>query len=490
MSGDVAAAVGRWGRGGTPDRALTRRRLALGGLFGIAAMVTAVAPAAGPATARGAIAAGLVALAAVQWAVDWRGLVVALAAWLVPLGFLRRLLTELAPRGGADPLLLVAPAALALLLVSAMRNGTLSRRSALTTAVLALNVMTLLEVGNLSVAPLVAGVAALLFVLVPQLAFWVGRVAPDVTLRATLRVLAVLSLVVAGYGLLQNFAGFFPWDRRWISEVASGYLSLHIGTAVRAFGMSTSSAEYAWILAIGIVCWLVLPVGSRWIVPAAVTLLATALVLASARAVLVLLVAAVVLVAAARLAVPGIAALLLVALALVAVSLVATLVVPQTLTASATSDLLRHQVAGLANPLDPDSSTLLGHIAIAVHGLGSVGQYPFGRGIAAITLGTKFGGEATQTEVDLSNTAVAFGPIGAIVFAVVLYLGFRLAYRTASETRTPIALAALGILVATSGQWLNGGNYAVAWLPWLLLGWLDRPATPDPATEAGGGGGR
>lgn len=485
MVGEIAPRAGILGRFGPSDRVLTRRRLVLGGVFGIAAMVAAVAPAAGPSAARGAVAFGLVALAAVAWAVDWRGLVVALPVWLVPLGFLRRLLTEVVPRGGADPLLLVGPVVVGLLLVSALRSGALSHRSALTTAVLALNVLTFLEAANVTVAPIVAGVAALLFVLVPQLVFWVGRVIPDGTLRATLRVLAALSLVVAGYGLLQNFVGFLPWDRRWISEVVAGYLSLHIGTAVRAFGMSTSSAEYAWILAIGIVCWLVLPVRSRWVLLAAVTVLATALVLASARAVIVLLVAAVVLVVAARLAVPGYAALVLVALALGAVSMVAGLLVPQTGSVSATSDLLRHQVVGLANPLDPDSSTLLGHISIAVHGFTSAGQYPFGRGIAVITLGVKFGGEATQTEVDLSNTAVAFGPIGVIVFAVVLYLGFRQAYRAASGTRTPVALAALGILVVTTGQWLNGGDYAVAWLPWLLLGWLDRPALPG-ATEGGG----
>ena len=33
-----------------------------------------------------------------------------------------------------------------------------------------------------------------------------------------------------------------------------------------------------------------------------------------------------------------------------------------------------------------------------------------------------------------------------------------------------------GIVTVTAMQWLNGGQYVVAILPWLMLGWADRPA--------------
>jgi hypothetical protein len=46
---------------------------------------------------------------------------------------------------------------------------------------------------------------------------------------------------------------------------------------------------------------------------------------------------------------------------------------------------------------------------------------------------------------------------------------------------------ALGLLVVMVLQWLNGGQYAVALLVWLTLGWLDRTTEPDfqPAEAAG-----
>jgi hypothetical protein len=37
-----------------------------------------------------------------------------------------------------------------------------------------------------------------------------------------------------------------------------------------------------------------------------------------------------------------------------------------------------------------------------------------------------------------------------------------------------VAGAAIAIIVVMSLQWFNGGLYAVAFLPWLLLGWIDR----------------
>jgi hypothetical protein len=36
-------------------------------------------------------------------------------------------------------------------------------------------------------------------------------------------------------------------------------------------------------------------------------------------------------------------------------------------------------------------------------------------------------------------------------------------------------LIALGALIAVLLEWFNGGNYAVAFIPWLMLGWLDQP---------------
>jgi hypothetical protein len=40
--------------------------------------------------------------------------------------------------------------------------------------------------------------------------------------------------------------------------------------------------------------------------------------------------------------------------------------------------------------------------------------------------------------------------------------------------RDALSLVALGVLVVTLLEWLNGGQYAVAFFLWLTLGWIDR----------------
>jgi hypothetical protein len=64
---------------------------------------------------------------------------------------------------------------------------------------------------------------------------------------------------------------------------------------------------------------------------------------------------------------------------------------------------------------------------------------------------------------------------GLIAYLVVLFAGMFRVYGIARLRRDDLALAALGVVTVTALQWLNGGQYAVAVLPWLVLGWADRP---------------
>jgi hypothetical protein len=93
--------------------------------------------------------------------------------------------------------------------------------------------------------------------------------------------------------------------------------------------------------------------------------------------------------------------------------------------------------------------------------------------------GTKFGGESLGTEADPSNAAVAVGLPGLIAYVFVLVAAFRKAYALARERGDATSLVALGLLVVMVLQWLNGGQYAVALLVWLTLGWLDRTTEPE-----------
>lgn len=423
-----------------------------------------------------------------------RRILLALPLWLVALGLVRRLLLGLGSHALlGDPLLLVEPAVLVLLLAVALARGAGRDRSTLANAVLVLSGLALVEVVNPLQGGLTVGLGGLVLVLVPMLAFWIGRsLADDRTLRRLLVALAALALPAAVYGLVQNVSGFPSWDERWIQSVtASGaYVALDVGGVIRSFSSFSSSAEYATFLGIGfVVC---LAHGRRRpvlaLLVAALALLGTAIFLDSERTIVVLVVAAVGVMLAAvgglratRAGLAGLAALgLLVA--------VATYLAPgSSPSGTSTGALVGHQVSGLSQPLNPKDSTLGIHFQEMVTGLRSGFTDPAGHGTGAINeAASKFGGKVQGTEVDPSNAAVAFGLLGLAAYLVVVVKGLGGAYLLASRRRDPLALAVLGLLVVTFLQWLNGGQYAVAWLPWLALGWVDRQMLLPPGPRRAG----
>ena len=137
--------------------------------------------------------------------------------------------------------------------------------------------------------------------------------------------------------------------------------------------------------------------------------------------------------------------------------------------------LVRHQMEGLAHPLDQKKSTLRTHIGLVREGIQTAFTKPLGSGSGAASLaGAKFGSGTFVTEADPSNAAVAWGIPGLLAYLVVAAAGLRTAYRQARLRRGGLELAVLGLLIVSFLQWLNGGYYAVSLLPWLALGWLDR----------------
>jgi hypothetical protein len=80
--------------------------------------------------------------------------------------------------------------------------------------------------------------------------------------------------------------------------------------------------------------------------------------------------------------------------------------------------------------------------------------------------------------------AVAAGLPGLALYLCLAGTGIHRAYKTAKLRHDRLALCAFGVLVAMAFQWLNGGQYSVAILPWFLLGWLDRQgAVPREQTH-------
>jgi hypothetical protein len=403
--------------------------------------------------------------------------------WLVALGLVRRLLFESSE--GADVLLLIGPAAIAVLAVTATSAGAFRARSSLANAVLVMMVLIFLGAINPAQGSASAGVAGLLFLLVPMLAFWIGRssIVDTQLFRRVLSLAVVFGLAVAFYGLFQSLVGFPSWDVRW-ADSAKGYSSLYIeGTVLRPFASMSSAADYSYFVAIALVVSLsaLLVRNRRLVSMLTAPPLAVALLYASVRTVLVTTSTALAAAIAARARLSVAKSGTFVVASVVLISFVASAFATSAPAAGTPGVLLAHQVSGLADPLNPQTSTLLVHLTIVRDGLLSAIDNPLGRGISVVTLaGSRLGTSTMNTESDPSNLAVALGVPGLLAYVVLVCLALAVSFRLARQRCDWPSISALAILLATLFQWFNGGHYAVTWLIWLTLGWVDRTVREPP----------
>jgi len=417
-----------------------------------------------------------------------------LMVWLAALGLVRRLLTTYGQSGPiGDPVLIVGPVLLLVLFLIAVERGALREHTRLSRVVLGLTVVLGLSAVNPLQGGLSVGLGGVLLVVVPMLAFWIGRsLLDEQAVGVLVCLLGVLALLAAIYGLAQTFYGLPSWDQRWVTQ--SGYTALDVGKAIRAFGTSASAAEYATLLAVGILSWRAIAKRTSLLPVAVVALavLAYALWLESSRGIIVLALAALWLTFAAARRMP-IGAALLVGAALLALLPSAVGYLSSSPTGrTETSALVKHQVEGLSEPFGKNS-TLSGHWEEVIEGVAQGFTSPVGRGVGAITIAaSKFEGTSAGTEADPGNAPVAAGVIGLILYLLIVVYGIGASYRLAQARRTVPALAALGIVLVTFLQWLNGSLYVIAPLAWLFLGWVDAEssatrASPPSAPPASSG---
>ncbi|HEY7603455.1 MAG TPA: hypothetical protein VH760_04260 [Gaiellaceae bacterium] len=441
------------------------------------ALVAVVYTASQPSELRTAVTIALVLLATAVGLAWPDRLLYGVVVWLVALGFVRRVLTLAVAPHGPDPLLLVEPAAVALLLVVTASRAR-PPRTALSLSVGAMSLIIAASALNPQQGSLRVGVAGLLFLLVPTAGFWLGRtLCTDAVFATVLKLVAALALPVAVYGLFQTFAGFPRWDRVWILDVQRAYQALNVGSTVRPFASLPSSAEYAHLVAIGLAVWLAFGLrGLRLPLTAAtVTLLGAALVLASSRLVVFLTAAAAIAMLVARLRISAPVAAGVVIASILATSAVVGRVAPDYYAPGSAGELVAHQTAGLANPLDPSSSTFLIHLSLVTDGFHSALAQPAGIGAGSVSLAAnKFGGNGLQTEADPSNLAVAAGVPGLVAYLVLAALAFVRTFSLARARRDALSLGALAVVTIVFLQWFNGGQYGIALLLWLTLGWVDR----------------
>ena len=447
-------------------------RLALGGVLCVVLGVTAALPDLIPI----ALAVTAVSMLGVVCLRAPERVVVGLIVWLVALGTLRRVLEATSLGGSSNALLLVAPITVMCLVAVAAHRGALRARTPLSNAVLCLTILVLLSALNPIQGGIAVGAGGLLFVLVPMLWFWLGRtIVSDRTLDRLLKTISVVSVPVAVYGLFQVYRGFPWWDRYWIDN--KGYVALRVGDAFRQFASFASSSEYVGFLGIAALIWALRLRRLSRVIPASFVLLILgwALAVASARAILVALPIALGLVFAAGRGYSVAKSAILGLSALIILGAVVSRIDPTSVGGSRTSALLSRQIEGLSDPLNPEVSTLPGHVRDFTNGILAAFRNPLGRGVGSVTIAAEqFGGGSVNTEADPSNIAVGTGLAGLLTYCFVVVTGFKLAFRTASRRRSLPSLVALGVLAVTIFQWLNGGMYAVAPFPWLFLGWLDR----------------
>lgn len=410
--------------------------------------------------------------------------IVATFAFLPLLGLIRRLLIPAATWTPADPLLLVAPLVGVFLLQRAIvSKQRVASPDLLTKLVLALLLITLLEAANPMAGNLSAGFVGLLFLAAPMLWFFVGReVAREGTLLAVQWAVITLAVIAALYGLEQSLLGLTPWDRAWLHQ--AGYSGLYVftnagpATAIRPFATFSSSAEYATFLSIALVLCAALALQRRPLALAPVPILAPALFLTSQRGAVAILLLTLVVLVAIRMRHP-LAGVATTAAIVISLLLTLQLVRPFADAASqASNPLVAHQVGGLLQPLDAQHSSLLLHVERIVDGLKWSLENPLGAGTAATNLaGVKLSGIDFTTEIDLLDVFLSLGLLGGILFLALVAGVLVKSVTTYRFGRETAVFAVTGVLCVTLGQWLNGGQYAVAPLVWLLAGWV---ATAQP----------
>jgi hypothetical protein len=411
--------------------------------------------------------------------VKWPRAAVLLTVLYLPfMALIRRLLIDMSGWSSYDPLLIVAPVVAIVLCYRLFVRGSASFATDLLSKLVAgLLALLILQAFNPLGNGVAAGLAGLLFMALPLLWFFIGRELLD---RASATAVAasavVVALLVGIYGYAQTEIEQPSWDKKWVD--VAGYAALHVGDKVRAFGTLASSAEYSIYLAVGIAIAFAFVLHGRLVAWFAVAALMVPLALASARGAMLFTLVAMVAAAAFRTRRAGTAlATFIVGLALLLGVLFAAGPGLESAAKSSGNDLLIHQAEGLAHPFDRDKSTLPTHWDLVVGGFEDGFTHPLGKGTGATNIASsKFGGdEGTNSEIDITNTFVALGLLGGLIYLGVILLSFRAILRNYFRTGDVLRLAVATLLVATVGQWLQGGHYAVAPLTWLLLGWASRP---------------
>jgi len=400
-----------------------------------------------------------------------------LLLYLPFMGFFRRLLIPHAGWSGFDPLVVLVPSVVLLLgsywiYKIYVRREEIEADTTLFKLVRYLLLIEFLQVFNPIQGSLMVGLGGMIFYIVPLAWMLMGRLYVDAKwMRRILGTIVVMGIFSLLYSLKQVHYGFFSFEETWIE--ISGYAALMVGQNSRGFSFFTSAAEYAqYILLGGIISWVaLLRAKLPWKVIAAVLLplFSYGLMMTGSRTPVIMFILAI-----AGITVMNVRTiktrLLITGFVAVAVVFVYQYII--TIDAGE-NELIARQVNGLANPMDEEHSTLGLHWYYFSNGMISGFTNPIGSGLGSTTLaGLKFAEGSNNSEVDISNMFTSTGLLGGLLYIVIVVQSMRMAVRHCRKNN--VAMCVFGILLATLGTWLIGGNYTTVAIIWLCIGYLDR----------------
>lgn len=414
-------------------------------------------------------------LAGLYWVNRYLGISAALI-YLILLGDIRRIVGWLTSFPTNDPLLLVAPAFVVILVLPVFYRLRLSDK--LSKAVFALIAMMFLQMFNPGQGGILVGFSGALFYMVPLLWFWVGRKYGNEDFGSTVvyRIMIPAAVAAALLGIYQIYFGLLPWEQAWVDHAS--YAALYIGgKSIRSIGFSTSSQEYANLLLMSSTCCFAgLVVGKKWLIlPLSVIL--PALFLASSRGSIIHLVLAVVLILTFKSRNKATLPIRFVAASIVVIGggiLLLSNFANYKAGASegAASYAIAHQVNGLSHPLDSRYSTAGLHSAEIMSGLLGALKHPIGYGTGETSIASKFStsGQVLATEFDISDQFINLGLPGGLLYLLVVILSIKVGYDYLHCGRRDLSLAVFALYFSFLGDWLFPGEYGNGPLLWILIG--------------------
>lgn len=407
-----------------------------------------------------------------------RQVVVLMLVFLPLLGFIRRVLISVAGLAAFDPVVLIAPAAALILFAAALWKFPRAFESLTARLAGALMVVVLYQAVNPLQGNLLVGFAGAMFFVTPLLWFFVGKRYGDMeAFTGVEKILVAMGLVCGIYGLWQNFMGFFPFEEAWVQAVRDKYVTLVAYGKIRAFSTFASCQEFAnFMAAVLVICGskIIFRDRYRYLYLGLGAIAAACIVYSGIRGIVVMLAlssAAVILFRNYRRPLKVLISITAIVLALFAfVSVITSIKFSEK-----DAPIINHLAGGLTDPMNPGKSSLVHHLDSLERGVRIGTSSPLGYGAGSTNLGgAKFGGISISAEVDLVDVLMAAGWAGGMVyFAIVAVLVIQAVRLNLLFPGSRQYLVALWILLLTGGQWLNGGNYFLTCLIWLLAGWID-----------------